>query len=134
MAGVSGVVAYLKSQPQHAGKIGVLGISLGAQIALAASTGRPDVGAPVLVDGGFPRRYSQPMGFLSPLLLIWGSDDRIFLLSIGTELRRTAQRLGAPVTLDVYQGGAHCIFLRSGTSNAAAAHQSAADYLVRWLR
>ena len=134
MSDVSAVAAYLKSQPQHGGKLGLLGISLGAQIASAASTGHTDIDTLVLVDGGFPNGYSQQVEILPPLLLIWGSDDQTFPLSIGVDLKKTAQRLGVPVTLDVYQGGAHDFFLRSGTSYAAAAHQSAANYLVRWLR
>lgn len=33
--------------------------------------------------------------------------DQTFTLSIGRELQRIAQQLGAPVPLDVYQGGEH---------------------------
>jgi dienelactone hydrolase len=130
---VQGVAAYLKGEPRHGGKVGVLGISLGAQIALAASVGRADIDTLVLVDGGFPTGYSQPVRSLPPLLLIWGSADRTFPLPIGRELQRTAQRLGGPVTLDVYEGGAHDFFLRSGTRNAEAAHQRAADFLASHL-
>jgi acetyl esterase/lipase len=87
----------------------------------------------VLVDGAFPNSHSQPVHSLPPLLLIWGSDDRMFPLLIGRELQRTAQKLGGPVTLDVYKGGAHDFFLRSGTRNAEAAHQSAANFLASYL-
>jgi dienelactone hydrolase len=130
---VQGVAAYLRAQPRHGGKVGVLGISLGAQVASAASAGRADIDALVLVDGGFPNNYSRPVRSLPPLLLIWGSADKTFPLSIGRDLQRTAQRLGGPVTLDVYEGGAHDFFLRSETRNASAAHQSAADFLASYL-
>jgi dienelactone hydrolase len=103
------------------------------QIASAASVGRADIDALVLVDGGFPNGYSQPIRSLPPLLLIWGSADQTFPLSIGRELHRTAQQLGGPVALDVYKGGAHVFFLRSGSRDAGAAHQSAAQFLVRSL-
>jgi dienelactone hydrolase len=127
-AGLQGVASYLEAQP-HQGKVGVLGISLGAQIASAASVGRADVDALVLVDGGFPNGYSQPVRSLPPLLLIWGSADQTFPLSIGRDLHRKAQQLGGPATLDVYEGGAHDFFLRPGTRNAGAAHQSAGEFL-----
>lgn len=130
---VQGVAAYLDDQPRHGGKVGVLGISLGAQIASAASVGRADIDALVLVDGGFPNGYSQPVRSLPPLLLVWGSADQTFPVSIGRELQRTAHALGGPVTLDVYDGGAHDFFLRSGTPNAGAAHQSAAVFLAAHL-
>jgi len=54
-------------------------------------------------------------------------------LSIGRDLQRQARQLGGPVTLDVYDGGAHDFFLRSGTRNATAAHRSAADFLASHL-
>ncbi|QXZ80491.1 dienelactone hydrolase family protein [Rhizobium sp. L51/94] len=127
---VQGVATRLKGQPRHGGKVGVLGISLGAQIASAVSVGRGDIEALVLVDGGFPNDYSQPVRSLPPLHLIWGSADQTFPLSIGRELQRKAQRLGGPVALDVYEGGAHDFFLKSGTRNASAAYRSAANFLA----
>jgi len=127
---VQGVASYVEAQPHHGSRIGVLGISLGAQIASAASVGRADIEALVLVDGGFPNGYPQPVRSLPPLLLIWGSADQTFPLSIGRELQRTAQQLGGPVTLDVYEGGAHDFFLRSGTGNAGAARRRATAFLV----
>lgn len=130
---VQRVAAHLEGQPRHGGKVGVLGISLGAQIASAASVGRGDIDALVLVDGGFPNGYSQPVRSLPPLHLIWGSADQTFPLSIGRELQRMAQQLGGPVTLDVYEGGAHDFFLKSRTRNAGAAHRSAADFLASYL-
>ncbi|UNZ53951.1 alpha/beta hydrolase [Agrobacterium tumefaciens] len=126
-------ISHLESQSRHGGRVGVLGISVGAQIALAVSVGRTDIDALVLVDGGFPNGYSRPVRSLPPLHLIWGSADRTFPLSIGRELRRTTQRLGGPVSLDVYEGDTHDFFLRSGTLNADAAHQSVANFLVSYL-
>lgn len=131
---VGAVAAYLKEQPRHGGKVGLLGISLGAQIASAASVGQTNIDTLVLVDGGFPNGYSKQVGILPPLLLIWGSDDQTFPMSVGVELERTAQKIGVPATLETYRGGAHDFFLRSGSSNASAAHQSAASYLLRWLQ
>jgi dienelactone hydrolase len=127
---VQGVVSHLDGQPRHAGKVGMLGISLGAQIASAASVGRSDIGALVLVDGGFPKGYPQLGRSLPPLRLIWGSADQTFPLSIAQDLQRTAERLGRPVSLDVYEGGAHDSFLKSGTRHASAAHRRAADFLA----
>lgn len=131
---VGAVTSYLKEQPRHGGKVGLLGISLGAQIASAASTVQTNIDSLVLVDGGFPSGFSRQVDRLPPLLLIWGSGDQTFPLSVGIALERTAQQIGVPVTLEVYQGGAHDFFLRSGTENALAAHQSAANYLLRWLQ
>nr|WP_221974009.1 hypothetical protein [Rhizobium leguminosarum] len=91
---VQGVVAYLKGQPRSGGKIGILGISLGAQIASAASLGRSNIDALVLVDGALPNGYSQPVRSFPPLLLIWGSLDRTFPVSISIQnsLQRSDRR------------------------------------------
>ncbi|MFK4260050.1 hypothetical protein [Agrobacterium tumefaciens] len=42
---VQSVVTHLDGQPRHGGKVGILGISLNAQLASASSVGRADVDA-----------------------------------------------------------------------------------------
>ncbi|WP_244488669.1 dienelactone hydrolase family protein [Bosea sp. Leaf344] len=133
ISAVQSVAASFKAQPRHGGRLGLLGVSLGAQIAAAVSAGPSPVDALVLVDGGLPPGSSQPVRSWPPLLLIWGSADQTFPLSIGRDLQRQARQLGGPVTLDVYDGGAHDFFLRSGTRNAMAAHSSTADFLSSHL-
>lgn len=83
--------------------------------------------------GVFPHGYLRHVRSLPPLLLIWGSADTTFPLSIGRELQRTVLQLGGPITLDVYEGGAHYFFLRSGTGDAVAAHHNAAEFLAEYL-
>ena len=122
------VASYLAAQP-HSGRVGVLGISLGAQTASAALVSQSDINALVLVDGGFPNNFAQPVRSLPPLLLIWGNADKIFPLSVGRKLKQTAERLGGFVSLDVYQGGSHDFFLKAATQSARDAHQSAAKFL-----
>lgn len=133
IASVQGVVAFLKDQPRHGGQIGLMGISLGAQIASAASVGSSSIEALVLVDGGLPNGYSQPIRSLPPLHLIWGGADRTFPLSVGRDLERKAKQLGGPVILNVYRGEPHDFFLKSGNDNAAVALRSAAGFLAMYL-
>ncbi|WP_210202390.1 dienelactone hydrolase family protein [Bosea psychrotolerans] len=125
--------AFLKARPRHAGKVGLLGISLGANVAAAGAADNGDIAALVLVDGGFPEGHSGQVRALPPLQLIWGSGDRVFPLSLGHDLERMARGLGATAGLDVYEGAGHDFFLRPGTSQARAAHRSAADFLQRQL-
>lgn len=133
VASVQAVARFLKNQPRHGGKTALLGISLGAQTASAASAGNPAINALVLVDGGFPNGYSKPVQSLPPLLLIWGSNDKVFPLSIGQKLHETAQKLDGPSQLTVYEGGGHDFFLRSETQNAVKAHLQAAEFLAEYL-
>lgn len=130
---VQGVAAYLEAQPGNSGKVGVLGISLGAQIASAAVNGHPEFDALVLVDGGFPTGYTQPIRSLPPLKLIWGSADTTFPVSIGHALHEKVKALGIPVSLEVFDGGAHDFFLGSGTNQAIQGHQHAAAFLATHL-
>ncbi|QND48068.1 alpha/beta hydrolase [Rhizobium lusitanum] len=132
IATIHGVVSYLKNQPHHTGKVGVFGLSLGAQTAAAASADSTDIGALVLVDGAFPDGYSKPVRSLPPLYIVWGGADRVFPVSTARELQRMAQGLGGSVSLNVYQGGAHNFFLKSGPQ-AAAAHQGAAAFFLSQL-
>ena len=132
IATVHGVVSYLKSQPHHTGKVGVFGLSLGAQMATAAAADSTDIGALVLVDGAFPDGYSKPVRSLPPLYIVWGGADRVFPVSTARELQRMAQGLGGSVSLKVYPGGPHNFFLKSG-AQAMAAGQSVADFFVSQL-
>jgi dienelactone hydrolase len=133
IAGIEGVVSYFNALPAHAGKVGLLGISLGAEMATAVSADRSDIGALVIVDGSFPDGYSQPVHSLPPLYLIWGSEDRTFPLAVGLNLQHMAQHLGRATSIDVYKGGPHNFFLLPGTPQAQAAHLSAARFLLSQL-
>ncbi|OBZ95494.1 dienelactone hydrolase [Pararhizobium polonicum] len=133
IATVRAVVTYLNGQPRHAGRVGVLGISLGAQIAAAASIDRADIGALLLVDGGFPNDEPQRVRSLPPLSLIWGGADTIFPPSIGRKLQTLALGLGGPASLDIYEGAAHDFFLNLAARQARMAHTRAADFFVSQL-
>jgi dienelactone hydrolase len=133
IASARAAVALLNARPRHAGRVGLLGISLGANVAAASAADNADIAALVLADGGCPEGYSRPVRALPPLHLIWGGADRVFPLSLGRDLERMARGLGGTASLDVYEGAGHDFFLRPGTSQARAAHQSAADFLQRRL-
>ena len=133
IAQVQGVVSYFNARQRKLGQVGVLGISLGAEIAAAASANRTDIGALVLVDGTFPEGYSQPVHSLPPLHLIWGGADRTFPLSVGLDLQRQAQQLGGTVSLNVYKECSHDFFLRTEIPQAQSAHVDTARFLLSQL-
>jgi dienelactone hydrolase len=133
IAAVKAVVAYFNTRSGHTHRIGLLGISLGAEMALASSANSKDIGALVIVDGGFPDGYSQAVHTLPPLQLIWGREDRTFPLSVGLDLQHMAQHIGAAASLDVYEGGTHAFFLQPRSPMAQAAHMSAARFLIGQL-
>jgi dienelactone hydrolase len=132
IATVHGVVSYIKSEPHHTGKVGVFGLSLGAQTAAAASADSTDIAALVLADGAFPDGYSKAVRSLPPLYIVWGGADRTFPVSTAQKLHQMAQGLGGSVSLNVYKDGPHNFFLKSG-EQAKAAHQSVVDFFVSQL-
>ncbi len=132
IATVHGVVSYIKSQPHHTGKVGVFGLSLGAQAASAASADSTDIAALVLADGAFPDGYSKPVRSLPPLYIVWGGADRTFPISTAQKLRQMVEGLGGSASLNVYKDGPHNFFLKSG-EQAKAAHQSVVDFFVSQL-
>jgi dienelactone hydrolase len=133
IASVKAVISYFNARADHVGKVGMLGISLGAEMALAVSANSTDLGALVIVDGNFPDGYSQKVTSLPPLYLIWGSEDHTFPLTMGRGLQEMARHLGGHVKLDVYQGGSHGFFVQQESLLAEAAHLSAARYLASQL-
>jgi carboxymethylenebutenolidase len=98
------LLTALGKRPEYHGRIGVLGISLGAEsAALAISSGAPS-NAVVLVDGApshTPHSAKTP-----PFKLIWGSHDTVFPLATGAALRARGQQGGRT-------GHAECLSRRS---------------------
>jgi dienelactone hydrolase len=130
---VQGVVSHFSSEGHRAGRIGLLGISLGAEIAAKASADRDDIAALVLVDGGFPEGSLPSVHSLPPLQLIWGAEDRVFPASIAQALKQKARELGGPVSLNVYKGSQHDFFLKSEVSETQTAYRQAIGFLISAL-
>ncbi|MBF2716022.1 alpha/beta hydrolase [Agrobacterium vitis] len=133
-AAVRDVLLFLKRQSPENRKIGVLGISLGAQIAITATVNRQAANALVLVDGGFPAGYSQSVRTAPPLLVVWGSEDRVFPVSMARALSEQAKSLGTETELSIFDGGSHDFFLKPETSLAKQAHERAARFLAERLK
>ncbi len=133
IAAVRAVVDRLDAEPRHANRVGVLGISLGAQIAAAASVEHDRIRALVLVDGGFPEGATTSLRTLPPSRLIWGSSDRVFPLPVAEKLMATARALHRSVTLKIYDGGPHDFFLKTASPQARDAQRDAAEFFAGHL-
>lgn len=118
----------LRQQPAYQSGIGVLGISLGAMPAMAASANSASIDAVAVVDGGLPASFKSRVRSMPPLLLIWGSDDQVFPLTTATKLRDFTRTLGGTAEVHVYREEGHAFFLESNNSNAAAARRDIVDF------
>lgn len=115
------VAATLTADPYHTGKIGIFGLSLGAQVASAVSANNQQFAAVVLVDSGFPAGYQKPITSMPPLQLIWGEADQSFPLSGAKRLESQMKHLGGQVALTTYPGMAHGFILAQDQPEAIKA-------------
>ncbi|WP_321382125.1 dienelactone hydrolase family protein [Rhizobium sp.] len=122
------IATALNADPHHNGKIGVFGLSLGAQVASAVSANNQQFSAVVLVDGGFPEGYRTPVTSMPPLQLIWGEADRAFPISGAKRLETQMKQLGGPVTLTTYPGMSHGFILAQDRPEAIKAWSVAAHF------
>jgi dienelactone hydrolase len=113
----------IRRLPVYQSKIGVLGVSLGAMPVTVVSSNSSEIDASTIVDGSFPADFQSRVRLLPPLLMIWGSDDRVFPLSAGTKLRDLARSLGGAAELRAYSGEGHAFFLEPNNASATDARQ-----------
>lgn len=130
IATVRGVASTLSHDPLHNNsKIGLLGVSLGAQLASAVSANQHQFAAVVLVDGGFPDGDHTPVTSMPPLQLIWGEADQAFPIAGARQLDARMKKLGGPVRLNTYPGMSHGFILADKGPETMAARGVAVDFL-----
>jgi dienelactone hydrolase len=127
------VAKTLTANPHHTGKIGLLGLSLGAQLTAAITANNQQFSAVVLVDGGFPEGYKLPVTSMPPLQLIWGEADQAFPLSNAKRLEAQMKHLGGPATLTTYPGMSHGFLLAQDRPEAHAAWSVATHFFQTTL-
>ena len=89
-----------------AGRIALLGFSLGAYLALSVASLDPRVGAVVEFFGGLPEELH---GFtrMPPILILHGEQDRVVPVSEATRLQQLLERSGTPYEIKLYANAGH---------------------------
>jgi len=89
-----------------AGRIALLGFSLGGYLALSVASLDPRVGAVVEFFGGLPEELH---GFtrMPPVLILHGEQDRIVPVSEATRLQQLLERSGTPYEIKLYPNAGH---------------------------
>jgi dienelactone hydrolase len=87
-------------------RIGLLGFSLGAYLALSVASVEPRVKAVVEFFGGMPEELH---GFthMPPVLILHGEEDRVVPVTEATRLQQLLERTGAPCEMKLYPGAGH---------------------------
>lgn len=123
-------IAYVAGQPGViANRIGLVGISLGAAIAL--STGAQDRRVKVVIDffGPFFEGVARRIGRVPPTLVLHGDQDGIVPVENARAIERYLKANNIPHEVVIYPGQGHGF---SGAAQIDSAQRSAA-FLARYL-
>jgi carboxymethylenebutenolidase len=101
-------ISQIERRPQvDANRIGLLGFSLGAYLALSVASVDPRVKAVVEFFGGLPKEMSFFMRRLCPVLILHGEQDSIVPVEEAYQLQKVLEKKGIPYEIKIYPGAGH---------------------------
>jgi carboxymethylenebutenolidase len=89
------------------GPVGLVGVSLGAYLALAVAGRDERVGAVVTVCGGLPAILVGGFTRMPPVLVLHGDDDQVVPVSEAHALSAWLTQRGTPYEVAIYPGEGH---------------------------
>ncbi|WP_456684399.1 dienelactone hydrolase family protein [Bradyrhizobium sp. P5_C11_2] len=105
---VRDAVVWLADQPDtDAQRLGIVGISLGAALALTTAAAEPRVRAIVDYFGPLPEELKRERPRLPPTLILHGSADAIVPVSHARGLEQLLQEQGTAHEIRIYEGQGH---------------------------
>lgn len=101
-------VSFVEQQPLvDPARIGLLGFSLGAYLAVCGAAIDPRVKAVAEFFGGFPKEMKLFMRRLSPMLILHGEIDPIIPVAEAYHLQEVLKRKGIAHEIQIYPGVGH---------------------------
>jgi len=101
-------VSFVARQPQvDPDRVGLLGFSLGAYLALSVSAVDPRVQAVVEFFGGLPKEVKFLMHRLCPVLILHGDADQIVPVQEAYDLQEILEKKHIPYEMQIYPGVGH---------------------------
>ncbi|MGD2154370.1 MAG: dienelactone hydrolase family protein [Gemmatimonadales bacterium] len=137
-ATVRNAVAYLQALPSVSGRrVGLVGYSRGAFLAVSVASSAPGVAA--VVDyfgggGGGTESLAEEVRDIPPLLILHGESDGVVPVRFAYELRDAVLAQGGQVELHVYPGADHAFNAPYGPTYSEAAASDAFGRAVEFLR
>jgi dienelactone hydrolase len=123
-------MTWLAKQPSaDPDRLGVVGISLGAALALEAGAADPRIKAIVDYFGPLPEGMAARNPRLPPTLILHGSADPIVPVANAHKIEKLLQQSGTPYEIKIYPGQGHAFF---GPAQLDSANR-AAEFLGRYL-
>ena len=101
-------VSFVSEQPQvDSTRIGLLGFSLGAYLALSVAAMDSRVQAVVEYFGGLPKELKFFMRRLCPVLILHGEADQIVPVQEAYDLQTILEKKKIPYQMKIYPGAGH---------------------------
>ena len=101
-------LGHIEKHPQvDARRIGLLGFSLGAYLALSVASVDSRVQAVVEFFGGLPKEMKFFMRRLCPVLILHGETDHTVPVQEAYDLQKILEKKGIPYEMKIYPGAGH---------------------------
>jgi dienelactone hydrolase len=101
-------ISHIEQHPQvDAKRMGLLGFSLGAYLALSVASVDPRVQAVVEFFGGLPKEMRLFMRRLCPVLILHGEADPTVPVQEAYDLQNLLEKKGVPYEIKIYSGAGH---------------------------
>ena len=107
MGTIRDAVTYALTLPNHNGKVGLLGMSLGAYLALSVAMTEPRVHAVVDFFGGLPDVLVPQVNHMPPVLILHGEADPTVPVAEAHKLQRLFDEKQLPYEMKIYPGAGH---------------------------
>ncbi len=129
IAVVNQAVGYIAKEPStDPRRIGVLGFSQGAFIAVAAAGLNPSIGAVVEVYGGMPQEVRDRIERLPPTLILHGDADTLVPVGEAYALEAFLRRYSVEYEIRIYPGARHGFDSKQEDPNAQDARKRTLDF------
>jgi dipeptidyl aminopeptidase/acylaminoacyl peptidase len=107
---VRAAVDYVAAHPRvDATRIGLMGFSLGAYLALALATEDRRIAAVAELFGGMPDHFVANAAKLPPVLILHGKDDPVVPVSEALKLEQLLKRNHVSYDIKLYKGQGHTL-------------------------
>ncbi len=108
MEAVAAAISHAQSRPEvDPARIGLVGFSLGAYLAMSVAAQDPRVGAVVECFGGMPDRIAENLQRLPPTLILHGDADAVVPVSEAYKLEDLLRARGVEYEIRIYRGVGH---------------------------
>jgi len=135
IATVRAGIGYVASLPTtDARRIGLIGFSNGALIAVGTAGLDPRVGALVELYGGMPSALSGVITRLPPTLILHGDADQVIGVERAHALERFLRQRSIPYAIHIYPGAGHGFDADPADPDARDAERRAADFFDARLK